>query len=63
MQNINDQDAVREKQAQAMPMVEFTASMAHYQIKNNRYFIMNPLKSKLWYVRVIQNLLEQYGVT
>ena len=64
MQNINDQDAVREKQAQAMPMVEFTASMAQYQIKNGRYFIIeNPLKSKMWYVRIIQNLLEQYGVT
>ena len=64
MQNINDPEMVREKQSQAMPMVEFTASTAQYQIKNNRYFIIeNPLKSKLWYTRVMQNLCRQYGVT
>ena len=63
-QNINDPEMVREKQSQAMPMVEFTASTAQYQIKNNRYFIIeNPLKSKLWYTRVMQNLCRQYGVT
>ena len=64
MQNINDPETVREKQSQAMPMVEFTADMAQYQIKNGRYFIIeNPLKSKMWYVRIIQNLLAQHGVT
>ena len=64
MQNINDPEMVREKQSQAMPMLEFTASTAQYQIKNNRYFIIeNPLKSKLWYTRVMQNLCLQHGVT
>ena len=64
MQNINDPKMVREKQSQAMPMVEFTASIAQYQIKNNRYFIIeNPLKSKLWYTRAMQNLCLQHGVT
>ena len=49
-QNIQqDQQRVWEKRKRYLPMVEFVASIARYQLKHGRYFIIeNPQTSKIW---------------
>ena len=48
MQNIQHQQRVWEKRKRYLPMVEFVASIARYQLKHGRYFIIeNPQTSGL----------------
>ena len=45
-------------------MVEFAASIARYQLKHGRYFIIeNPQTSKIWYLNCMQQLFSDPSVT
>ena len=47
-----------------MPMVEFVASVARYQLQHRRYFIIeNPQTSKIWYAHCMQQVLSDASVT
>ena len=62
MQNI--QQRVWEKRKRYLPMVEFVASIARYQLKHGRYFIIeNPQTSKIWYLNCMQQLFSDPSVT
>ena len=65
MQNIQqDQQKVGEKRRRNLPMVEFVASIARYQLKHRRYFIIeNPQTSRIWYLKCMQQLLSDPSVT
>ena len=65
MQNIQqDQQRVWEKRKRYLPMVEFVASIARYQLKHGRYFIIeNPQTSKIWYLNCTQQLFSDPSVT
>ena len=65
MQNIQqDQQKVWERRKRYMPMVEFVASIARYQLKHGRYFIIeNPQTSKIWYLQCMQQLFTDPPVT
>ena len=65
MQNIQqDQQRVWEKRKRYLPMVEFVASIARYQLKHRRYFIIeNPQTSKIWYLNCMQQLFSDPSVT
>ena len=65
MQNIQqDQQRVWEKRKRYLPMVEFVASIAQYQLKHGRYFIIeNPQTSKIWYLNCMQQLFSDPSVT
>ena len=65
MQNIQqDQQRVWEKRKGYLPMVEFVASIARYQLKHGRYFIIeNPQTSKIWYLKCMQQLFSDPSVT
>ena len=65
MQNIQqDQQRVWEKRKRYLPMVEFVASIARYQLKHGRYFIIeNPQTSKIWYLKCMQQLFSDPSVT
>ena len=64
LQNINDQDMVRSKRARYLPMVEFCARVAAFQIQNGGFFIIeNPSTSRIWYTRCFQAVLKKHGVT
>ena len=60
MQNIQqDQQKVGEKRRRHPPMVEFVASIARYQLKHRRYFIIeNPQTSRIWYLKCMQQLFS-----
>ena len=62
MQNIQqDQQRVWEKRKRYLPMV---ASIARYQLKHGRYFIIeNPQTSKIWYLNCMQQLFSDPSVT
>ena len=62
-QNIQqDQQRVWEKRKRYM--VEFVASVARYQLKHGRYFIIeNPQTSKIWYLNCMQQLFSDPSVT
>ena len=46
------------------PMVEFVASIARYQLKRRRYFIIeNPQTSRIWYLKCMQQLFSDTSVT
>ena len=64
-QNIQqDQQRVWEKRKRYLPMVEFVASIARYQLKHGRYFIIqNPQTSKIWYLNSMQQLFSDPSVT
>ena len=65
MQNIQqDQQRVWEKRKRYLPMVEFVASIARYQLKHGRYFIIeNPQTPKIWYLNCMQQLYSDPSVT
>ena len=65
MPNIQqDQQRVWEKRKRYLPMVEFVASIARYQLKHGRYFIIeNPQTSKIWYLNCMQQLFSDPSVT
>ena len=65
MQNIQrDQQRVWEKRQRYLPMVEFVAAIARYQLKHGRFFIIeNPKTSRIWYVRCMVQLLSHPSVT
>ena len=64
MQNIQDQQRVWQKRKRYLPMVEFVASIARYQLKHGRYFIIeNPQTSKIWYLNCVQQLFSDPSVT
>ena len=65
MQNIQqDQQQVGEKRRRYLPMVEFVASIARYQLKHRRYFIIeNPQTSRIWYLKCMQQLFSDPSVT
>ena len=65
MQNIQqDQQRVWEKRKRYLPMDEFVASIARYQLKHGRYFIIeNPQTSKIWYLNCTQQLFSDPSVT
>ena len=65
MQNIQqDQQRVWEKRKRYLFMVEFVASIARYQLKHGRYFIIeNPQTSKIWYLNCMQQLFSDPSVT
>ena len=67
MQNIQqDQQKVGEKRRRYLPMVEFVASIsiARYQLKHRRYFIIeNPQTSRIWYLKCMQQLFSDPSVT
>ena len=45
-------------------MVEFVASIARYQLKHGRYFIIeNPQTSRIWYLNCMQQLFSDPSVT
>ena len=47
-----------------IPMVEFVASIARYQLKHRRYLtIENPQTSKIWYAHCTQQLFSDPSVT
>ena len=60
MQNIQqDQQKASEKRKRFMPMVEFVALIAHYQLKHKRCFIIgNPQTSRIWHVPCTQQLFQ-----
>ena len=64
MQNIQqDQQRVWEKRKRYLPTVEFVASIARYQLKHGRYFIIeNPQTSKIWYLNCMQQLFSEPSV-
>ena len=65
MQNIQqDQQKVGEKRRRYLPMVEFVASIARYQLKHRRYFIIKiPQTSRIWYLKCMQQLFSDPSVT
>ena len=59
-----DQQKVGEKRGRYLPMVEFVASIARYQLKHRRYFIIeNPQTSRIWYLKCMQQLFSDPSVT
>ena len=47
-----------------LPMVEFVESIARYQLKRRRYFIIeNPQTSRIWYLKCVQQLFSDPSVT
>ena len=64
MQNINDPAEVAMKRRKYLPMVEFCAKVALYQIEHGRFFIIeNPATSKIWFTKCFQRLLMKHAVT
>ena len=64
MQNINDPSDTFQKRKKYLPMVEFCAGVALYQIEHGRYFIIeNPATSKIWLTKCFQSLLMKHAVT
>ena len=65
MQNINPNPSdTYEKRRKYLPMVEFCARVALYQIEHGRFFIIeNPASSKIWYTKCFQRLLMKQAVT
>ena len=65
MQNIKqDQQKVGEKRRRYLPMDEFVASIARYQLLHRRYFISeNPQTSRIWYLKCMQHLFSDPSVT
>ena len=64
MQNINDPSDTYQKRKKYLPMVDFCARVALYQIEHGRYFIMeNPATSKIWFTKCFQRLLMKHAVT
>ena len=65
-QNIQqDQQKVEQKRKRYLPMVEFVASIARYQLKHRRYFIIeNPQTSRIriWYLKCMQQLFSDPSV-
>jgi len=52
------------KRKKYLPMVEFCARVALYQIEHGRYFIIeNPATSKIWFTKCFQRLLTKHAVT
>ena len=60
MQNIQkDQQKVWEKRLRYMPMIEFVASIARYQLQHRRCFISeNPQTSRIWNLKCMQQLSD-----
>ena len=64
MQNIKDPSDTYQKRKKYLPMVEFCARVALYQIEHGRYFIIeNPATSKIWFTKCFQRLLMKHAVT
>jgi len=64
MQNINDPSDTYQKRKKYLPMVEFCARVALYQIEHGRYLIIeNPATSKIWFTKCFQRLLMKHAVT
>ena len=58
LQNINDPADTYQKRKRYLPMEEFCARVALYQIEHGRYFIIeNPATSKIWFTKCFQRLL------
>ena len=56
MQKINDLSDTYQKRKTYLPMVEFCARVALYQIEHGRYFIIeNPATSKIWFTKCFQD--------
>ena len=55
-QNINEPADTYRKRKKHLPMVEFCAGVALYQIEHGRYFIIeNPATSKIWFTKCFHN--------
>ena len=53
-----------QKRKKYLPMVEFCARVALYQIEHGRCFIIeNPATSKIWFTKCFQRLLMKHAVT
>eukprot|EP00435_Cladocopium_sp_Y103_P076085 s7_g76.t1 len=64
MQSKNDPAHTWYKRKKYLPMVEFCAKVALYQLEHGRFFIIeNPATSKIWYTKHFQRLLMKHGVT
>ena len=64
MQNINSQESADEKRRKYLPMLEFCARVAQYQIDHGRFFIIeNPMSSRIWHLKCLCRLLGQSNVT
>ena len=65
MQNIQKhQQKVWGKRQRYIPMVEFVASIARYQLKHRRYFIIeNPQTSRIWNLSCMSQLFSDPSVT
>ena len=64
MQNINSQESADEKRRKYLPMLEFCARVAQYQIDHGRFFIIeNPKSSRIWHLKCLCRLLGQSNVT
>eukprot|EP00438_Fugacium_kawagutii_P014944 Skav228845 [mRNA] locus=scaffold2630:88:7077:+ [translate_table: standard] len=64
MQNINDWYSVEEKRRKYLPMIEFCARVAKYQLSHGRHFILeNPQTSQIWYTRALTEILMFGNVT
>ena len=63
-QNIQqDQQKVGEKRRRYLPMVDFVASIARYQLKHRRYFIIeNPQTSRIWYLNFEPFTIKQVDI-
>ena len=58
------QQRVWEKRQRYMPMIEFVASIARYQLKHRRYFIIeNPQTSRIWNLNCKTQLFSDPSVT
>ena len=61
MQNANDPEYWIAKQRKAMPIVQFCAAIARYQIDHKRFFVIeNPATSGLWYTRPFSHLMNYH---
>ena len=61
MQNANDPEYRIAKQRKAMPIVQFCAAIARYQIDHKRFFVIeNPATSGLWYTRPFSHLMNYH---
>jgi hypothetical protein len=62
--NMKDDQKKADDRKQAMPMVNFCATVALHQIQHGRKFIIeNPRESSIWYVHCMQDLLRLDGVS
>ncbi len=61
---LKDKEAVKEKQAQDVPFLEFATAVARWQEGRGRLFaIENLAASRAWRQEALKDLVSDYGVT